>query len=296
MTVRQLWVQSTAYNAQDDRLLLAAMLPPGPAAPLGSRTGVRGPADLALTLTDARNGRVGRGAAYIPFGASIYLATNDEDAPVTFEAADVTNARIDRVGVRVFDAEAGGGDAAPAVVVLTGAPSQTPVPPTAPDGFLPLYELRFNAGSTAPIITDQRKVIVADEPHLPYAEATPVSSSTAQGWTGWGITTVVADPTGTIVATGAGYRVTRTGLYLATFYMVSNNSGVITVSIRADDVIPLGSQPASPGDGQASVTVVRSLTAGQVIAPFIFFPTGGGTAGGGGSRFTTTYLGARRLT
>jgi hypothetical protein len=153
MTVHQLWVQSTEYNAVDDRLWLAASLPVGSAGPLGSVVGLRDPSDLVLTMIDGFHGTVSRGAAYIELAGSIYLLANDAPAPLTFSPSDPTGARIDLVIAQVQDEEAGGGASWPDISVHQGNPSQAPVPPQLLPGTLVLYTVRYNAGSTAPIVT-----------------------------------------------------------------------------------------------------------------------------------------------
>jgi hypothetical protein len=162
MSVRQLWVQAEDYVPDDDRLMFASLLPAGDAGPVGSRIGVRDIGDLRLTMVSAQAGIVTRGAAYIPWARSIYLAVNDADHPVQFGNADPTSARIDLVVIRVFDAEQSGEDREPEITVVAGQASQNPVAPAVPTGALALWEVRYNAGSTAPIVTDRRGRAVAD--------------------------------------------------------------------------------------------------------------------------------------
>lgn len=160
MTVRQLWVQAQSYNAVDDRAAVAAMLPGGGAAAFGSKTGVRSATDLVLTMTDGQHGKVSQGLIWIPWNQSIYLLANDADVTLTFANADPTNARIDLVVARVRDAEAGGAAGQPTIEVIAGTPAQAPVPPAVPAGASALYQVRYNAGSSAGALTDVRTLLV----------------------------------------------------------------------------------------------------------------------------------------
>jgi hypothetical protein len=153
MTVRQLWVQASAYNAIDDRSLLAALLPPGNFGPIGSVVGLRAAADLMVTLTSATVGNVSRGAAYIESGGSIYLLTNDTALPIAIGPSDPTLSRIDIVVAQINDPEVSGSSTDPEIKVIVGIPNANPVQPATPAGALLLSTVRVNAGSTAPIVT-----------------------------------------------------------------------------------------------------------------------------------------------
>jgi hypothetical protein len=156
MTIRQLFVQSSDYSALDDRVWVAALLPVGDADPLGSQVGVRSGTDLVLTMTGPNAGTVSRGAAFISWAGSVYTLTNDGNEPVTFQPAHPTLPRIDLVVARVYDAEAGGADQPPAIYAIPGDPNNNPVVPAVPAGAIPLQQVRYNANSNAPVITDVR--------------------------------------------------------------------------------------------------------------------------------------------
>ena len=158
MTVRQLWVQGEDYNARDDRFMWECLLPAGPSGALGVRLwgAVRSLGDLILTMSGATTGRVSKGAVFIAWGNSVYCLVNDADAPVTFEPAHATMARIDVVVAQVRDAEVGGQDAPASIYTISGQPATNPSAPGTPDGAYRLWSVRYNAGSTAPILTDER--------------------------------------------------------------------------------------------------------------------------------------------
>ena len=153
MTVRQLWVQASAYNAIDDRALLAAFLPPGNFGPIGSVVGLRAATDLVVTLTSATVGTVSRGAAYIESGGSIYLLVNDVALPIAIGPSDPTLSRIDIVVAQINDPEVSGSSSDGEIKVIAGVPNANPVQPATPAGALLLNTVRVNAGSTAPIVT-----------------------------------------------------------------------------------------------------------------------------------------------
>jgi hypothetical protein len=156
MTIRQLFVQSEEYNAVDDRAMIAALLPNGTGGGIGSAYGVRSSADLMLTMAGATAGNVSRGAAFIPWGNNIYLLVNDGNASVTFSPAHATMPRIDLVVARVYDAEIGGANQSGSIYAIAGVAASTPAVPATPAGAIPLWQVRYNAGSNAPILTDAR--------------------------------------------------------------------------------------------------------------------------------------------
>ena len=70
--------------------------------------------------------------------------------------------------------------------MLPGTAAVSPAPPTIPDGAVELYRVRYNAGSTAPIITDVRKyaysgdVIYSDTPPVGVPDGTLWAPGVAQ--------------------------------------------------------------------------------------------------------------------
>ena len=153
MTVRQLWVQAEEYNAIDDRAVIAALLPRGP-GPIATTVGLRDADDLALTMTGPHEGTVSPGAAFVALAGSVYVLSNDTPTPVTFGPADPTLARIDALIGWVHDADAGGATEPAGIVVLPGQPAANPVVPALPAGAILLATVRYNPGSTAPIVTE----------------------------------------------------------------------------------------------------------------------------------------------
>lgn len=154
--IRQLWVQADDYTAADDRLLFPVLAAAVPMAQIPQIKALRHPDDFALDWADGTHARASGGAAYIGWAGSLYVLVTDQTTELTFGAADASNARIDLVVGRVYDSEAGGPDHAPEVAVIAGQPGASPVAPPTPAGAMAFYEVRYNAGSTAPIVTDLR--------------------------------------------------------------------------------------------------------------------------------------------
>lgn len=86
-----------------------------------------------------------------------YLVANSSDRGFTLTAQDSTYGRLDRVIVRVYDAEIDGhGEDKAQAEIVTGTPSATPVLPPLPEGALDLSYLQVGKVGQPIVAVDQR--------------------------------------------------------------------------------------------------------------------------------------------
>lgn len=157
----------SVYNAREYRRLLERLMGYDVVSTPGTGAGgiFRSP-DLAVTQAGSPNMTVlvASGAAYVDGSQSStqggYFVYNDASTTVTVPAANVTNPRIDIVGVQVTDSEYSGVTNDAALVLVTGTPAASPVEPTLPANFLTLARVDVAANATSITnanITDRRR-------------------------------------------------------------------------------------------------------------------------------------------
>lgn len=91
-----------------------------------------------------------------------YPVVSESSVEITFDDADATNDRIDRVDLQVLDGALGdnGDDSQTALVVTTGRAAGSPSVPDAPENSIPICQVAIDAGTdtiTDGMITMQRK-------------------------------------------------------------------------------------------------------------------------------------------
>lgn len=106
---------------------------------------------------------IGRGGCLVGGTVSAdqgeYFVYNDATVNVVISAANVTNPRIDVIGVRVQDQEHGDGSDSATIAVVTGTPAGSPAVPTLPANFLTLAHVAVAANASSIVtgnITDKR--------------------------------------------------------------------------------------------------------------------------------------------
>ena len=168
------WLQNGSHPAENDRLTTTGIL---------WRSG--GVADytamvVAQSATPGMSVQISAGHALIAgtqtSNQGFYIAYNDAATTVAIATADPSQARIDRICVVVQDSY-DGGTANNQVIfqALTGTPSGSPVPPSAPNNAITLAYVAVSAGATSIVnanITDMR-------PTAQYTEGQYTASATA---------------------------------------------------------------------------------------------------------------------
>lgn len=162
-----LWLPSTSYAPEDDRLGMSALwLPSGSntnllqvrsgVVPRPANASARQPlqvyAAAGLTASVNAGQLVYAGANNATQGA--YIVTNDAAATVTFQTADPTNPRIDVVYVLVQDTSEGDPANNTQLLVQKGTAAPTPVAPAIPAGAFPLANVQIRAATTSVLDTD----------------------------------------------------------------------------------------------------------------------------------------------
>lgn len=153
MTVRSSWLQAGSYQAEDDRLLIQALLGGSPTQPVSS--GVVGSNDLAVTQTGTASMvlDISVGAALIvgteSVNQGVYGLINDSVATVTISTSDATNDRIDIVVGQILDHMYSGTSDLGQIVVVKGTASGSPVAPTLPKNSVLLATVTVGHGVTS---------------------------------------------------------------------------------------------------------------------------------------------------
>lgn len=150
-----LWLQGGTYNAENDRVLLRALV---------DSQGIHKSTNLKVSQKSTPNMSVdvSKGRAFISRTAGtpdFYVADSTGTVNLTIGASDPTNARIDLVVMRVYDAAYSGSTNKATLEIVPGTPAATPVAPTVPDNSLELAEVLVSAGVTSILdakITDKR--------------------------------------------------------------------------------------------------------------------------------------------
>ena len=168
------WLQNGSHPAENDRLTTTGIL---------WRSG--GVADyaamvVAQSATPGMSVQISAGHALIAgtqtANQGFYIAYNDAATTVAIATADPSQARIDRICVVVQDAFYGGTANNQVIFqAVTGTPSGSPVPPSAPNNAITLAYVAVAANATSIVnanITDMR-------PTAQYTEGQYTASATA---------------------------------------------------------------------------------------------------------------------
>jgi hypothetical protein len=150
MTLKALYLQNSAYNALDDRLL-AGMLLDVATDPLsgigkiisGLLTNQQGTPNMTVLVTPGR--------AIVPTPASdggAYAVISDAAVNVTISPVS-TLPRVDLILMAVDDADYSGAIYGPKIYALAGTPAASPVAPAQPAGTLLLATLNLLANATS---------------------------------------------------------------------------------------------------------------------------------------------------
>lgn len=154
MTMKALYLQSGAYNALDDRLLVGMLLDVS-SDPLsgfgrivsGLLTSAQGTPNMTVQVSPGR--------AVVPTPASDgggYAVINDATVTVTVNPVS-TLPRVDLILMAVDDADYSGSIYQPKIYSLPGTPAASPVAPAQPAGTLLLATLNLLANATSVINT-----------------------------------------------------------------------------------------------------------------------------------------------
>jgi len=159
------------YNAREYRRLLERLMAYDVATSPGTGAGgVFRPADLAVAQNGTPNMTVivAAGAAYVDGSQAGtqggYFVYNDAQVSVTIPASDITNGRIDIIGVQVTDSEYAGATNTAAIVLIQGTAAPSPLEPALPANFVTLARVDVPANDTAITtsqITDRRRRMAA---------------------------------------------------------------------------------------------------------------------------------------
>lgn len=151
------WLQNGTHPADNDRLTTTGVI--------WKSQGVAdyGSMRVSQLATPGMSIQVAAGHALIngteAANQGLYIAYNDAAAQVAIATADPSQARIDRIVVKVQDSYYSGASNQVVFASVTGTPSGSPVPPAAPANSLTLAYVAVAAGATSIVdanITDTR--------------------------------------------------------------------------------------------------------------------------------------------
>lgn len=154
------WLQNGSHPAENDRLTATGVL--------WKSGGVADSASMVVSPLGTPGMAVNISAGHAIIAGTqtstqgFYIAYNDATASVSIAAASTTNPRIDLIVVTVQDAYYGGTSNNQVIFqAITGTPSGSPVPPTAPVNSIVLARIAVAANATAIVagnITDYRPI------------------------------------------------------------------------------------------------------------------------------------------
>lgn len=174
--------QLPAYSGAAFRTALGGLLATTSASATGTRSGALDTRAFKASLS-GQTVTVATGGFVVGTSAGPYLMGLDQPLQAgTVAPADPTNARIDRVIVRVDDPANGGtSDRAAAVLVVTGTPSAVPSAPSVSgaSGWAELARVNVpRQGGGAPSLTDTRTFSTTAGGVLPFATQSQISAHT----------------------------------------------------------------------------------------------------------------------
>lgn len=168
-----------AYSGASFRAALSGLLTSGTSAGV-ARTGALDARSLGVTLT-ATNVTVAGGGYALGTPAGVYLvAVADAIQLGSLAPADPTNARVDRVVLRVDDPSNGGGpDRTGSIELIKGTPGATPTLPSVPGPTRYADLARIDvprAGAGSPSVTDLRTYTAAQGGILPMRDLAQINA------------------------------------------------------------------------------------------------------------------------
>lgn len=175
------WLQNGTHPADNDRLTTTGVI--------WKSQGVAdyGAMKVSQSATPAMSVSVAAGHALINgtevSNQGLYIAYNDAAATVAIATADPSQARIDRVVVKVQDSYYSGASNQVVYAVVTGTPAGSPVPPAAPANSLTLAYVAVAANATSIVnanITDTRTTAQFSE-HEFTSQATAANTLVVNG-------------------------------------------------------------------------------------------------------------------
>lgn len=137
------WMQAGTYDARTDRLMVSGLI---------ERDGVVSADSYVVTQsgTPGMSVSVSAGTAYVSRSGDanlgMYAVRNDGAVTAPITTADSTNARIDLIIVRVYDAQYTGVTNTAAIEVIAGSPSASPVAPALPATAVEIARVTVGAG------------------------------------------------------------------------------------------------------------------------------------------------------
>jgi microcystin-dependent protein len=147
-----LWLQGGAYSARMDRLVIAQLWEEGVADLSCFKVGQRA-AGANFSVDISAGEAVIQGDDQTNQGSYLIRGTIVENA--TIAAAPGSNSRIDLIGLRINDPNAGGSAGNTATpVVTTGTVAASPVAPATPSSTLPLAYVTVAAGQASILATN----------------------------------------------------------------------------------------------------------------------------------------------
>lgn len=171
--------QLPAYSGASFRAAFSALLTSGASAG-AARTGALDQRAFVVSLAGTAVSAAAGGFA-VGSGAGVYLAALTVPLPVgTLAPADPTNARADRVVLRIDDPTNGGGTGrAASVEIITGTPSAVPSLPSVPGTSVYADLARIDvprSGAGSPAVTDLRKFTAVAGGVVPFATKTELDA------------------------------------------------------------------------------------------------------------------------
>lgn len=154
------WLQNASHPAENDRLTSTGVLwrSQGVADYGSMKVSQSGTPGMSVSIAAGHAIIAGTQTA----NQGYYIAYNDAATAVSIATASSTNARIDRICVTVQDAYYGGTSNNQVIFqAVTGTPSGSPVPPSAPDNTITLAYVAVAANATSIVnanITDLRPI------------------------------------------------------------------------------------------------------------------------------------------
>lgn len=287
-----------SYDAAEFRRGLTLPLQYGGRA-MGGRQGVRPGGTQLLATIDGSNIDVAPGVCYIdPAWASVqagyWVAFPTETTVGPIEAADATDPRLDRVWARVWDDELDGGSGLRTADIEyeAGVADPSPVPPTLPQGAIPLWQVDVPAqGQGSPLLVDERQWTVVGPVLLTFTSNDSLDVPTAFPWARVGYATAVGSGAAAggaeAAASGQGSMGSGGGAGATStrWFEVVELSWPVTITVPAGGT---GSSGATGGNGaQASFGGAATAPGGSggLVRPSsaVGFGIDGGSGGAAGA-------------
>lgn len=293
MTIRTpSWLQAGSYPAENDRLLLEALL--GGSLNTTPSVGIVGPSDFAVTAsgTPDMNVHIATGAAFIQGTETttqgVYGFVSDASVAVLMGASDGTNDRISLIVAQILDAGYSGASNIGQIVEVAGTPASSPVAPATPKNAIVLAQVRVPKLATSITnanITDKRVIFrpLGDHNVNVRAHRTAAWSTGTGGiYVGFVYDTTDSDPGGRFNASTGVYTVNVAGRYevkakvRATSSAVNQTIGLAVFKNGLEHSAgPWNIMPLSGANLDAAVAATVSCVVGDTLQLFAICSTAG---------------------